>query len=171
MTLIYQIYKINTCNYHKKSSFNCFQAYFFKTNVYNYSRHSSIKYIQYIHATTTKKLVSRLLMLISRKPMFITAIDTYLSNIYNKYMQLQQKKLFQAKFLKTNVDHYSLDTHLSNIYNKSCNYQKKTSFMSFHASFLKTNVYYYYSDSSINISINSCNYHKSISFKSFHPNF
>jgi len=38
--------------------------------------------------------------------------------------------------------------------------QEKTSFMSFRANFLKTNVYYYYSDSSINISINSCNYHK-----------
>ena len=70
--VIYQIYKINTCNYHKKSSLNSFQAYFFKTNVYHYSRHSSIKYIQYIHATTSKKLLSRLFMLISRKPMFIT---------------------------------------------------------------------------------------------------
>ena len=54
----------------------------------------------------------------------------------------------------------------------SCNnHTKKTSFMSFHTNFLKTNVYFYYSDSSINISINSCNYHKRTSFKSFHPNF
>jgi len=76
----------------QKSSFNSFQAYFFKTNVYHYSRHSSIKYMLEIHATTTKELVSRFFMLISRKPMFITAIDTHLSNTYNKYMQLPQKK-------------------------------------------------------------------------------
>ena len=82
----------------QKNSFNCFQAYFFKTNVYHYSRHSSIKYIQYIHATTSKKLLSRLFMLISRKTMFITAIDTHLSYIYNKYMQLPQKKVVSSLF-------------------------------------------------------------------------
>ena len=37
LTFIYQIYKINTCNYHKKSSFKSFQANFLTTNVYHYS--------------------------------------------------------------------------------------------------------------------------------------
>ena len=65
---MYQIYTINSCNNHKKTSFKSFHANFLKINVYHYSklsRDSCLKYIQKIHATTTKKPVSSFFMLIS----------------------------------------------------------------------------------------------------------
>ena len=108
-----ETHTINSWNYHKKTSFKCFHANFLKTNIYHYYWDSSIEHILYIHATTTKKLVSSHFMLISWKPMFIITTETRLSNI-------------------------SLN---------SCNYQKKTTFNSFHANILKTNVYHYYRES------------------------
>ena len=65
---MYQIYTINSCNNHKKPSLQSFHANFLKVIVYDYytlSRYSSMKYIQYMLATTTKKLVPSFLMLIS----------------------------------------------------------------------------------------------------------
>ena len=52
----------------KITSFKSFLDNFLKTNVYHYyklSKDSCVKYIQYIHATTTKNLVSSTFMLIS----------------------------------------------------------------------------------------------------------
>jgi len=60
-------------------------------NVYYYyklSKDSYKKYIQEIPATTTKKLVSSIFILNSWKPMFISTIETHISNIYKKFMQL-----------------------------------------------------------------------------------
>ena len=61
-----------------------------------------------------KKLVSGLFMLISCKLKSIAVINypmTLISNIYNKFMQLPQRKTsfksFLANFLKTNVYHYN----------------------------------------------------------------
>jgi len=60
-------------------------------------------------------------MLLSCKPMFIITIETHLSDIYNKFMQLPQKKLFSSLSMLISSKPMSIttiETHPSNIYNK-----------------------------------------------------
>ena len=137
----------------KKTSFKSFHANFLKTNFYHYCRESSMKHINKFMQLPIKKLVSTLFFLIiTWKPMFITTSETHLSNLYNKFMQLHKKKLVSSLFMVISCISMSItiiETHLSNLTINSCNYHKKTSFISFHANFLKTNVYHYFRDSSI----------------------
>jgi len=63
--------------------------------------------------------------------MFIATIKTHLSNIYNKFMQLPQKKLVASLFMQISCKSMSitiinyLKTHPSNIYNKFMQLKKK----------------------------------------------
>jgi len=70
--------------------------------------------------------------------MFITTIETHLSNIYNIFTQLQKKTSFGPFMLISckSMSITTIKTYLSNIYNKFTQLQKKkTSFGSFHTNF------------------------------------